>query len=87
MTAIQAILDGFKKGNNISQIWKGRRNWLKVCFGVGRERQIRGEIEKGAREIPWFIKCNPKRYQYFFGTEIDDQRLEMGNSCLIAAQL
>jgi hypothetical protein len=74
---LEEVLTGLRRGDNVSTIARIPREWLVRAFG-SRERKIKGKIERNGRVIPWFIKCNPGRYQYFFGTTINDARLEKG---------
>jgi hypothetical protein len=75
---ISSILSAFQQGKTISEIWKARRQAMAKEWGPWRNRPINGPIEANGRVIPWFIKCNPRRYQYFYGTEIEDTRFEPG---------
>jgi hypothetical protein len=73
-----AMLTAFQNGKSVSEIWKERKEYMLRQWTEHATRQITGEIERNGRSIPWFIKCNPGRYQYFYGATINDTRLAPG---------
>jgi hypothetical protein len=74
---IDDILIGLQQRTSITEIWN-RSKRLIGEWTRSRVVEITGEIESNGRVIPWFIKCNPRRYQYFYRTTIHDTRLEPG---------
>jgi hypothetical protein len=72
---IREIYHYLQQGESVSTIWKHCREWLSTDWDPTREEPIEGDLENDGFIIPWFIKCNPGRYQYFFGTDIDDPRI------------
>jgi hypothetical protein len=73
---LREIVEGLKRGDSVGTIWKRQRDWMRVHWGDGRDRDLGDNLEGEGRVIPWFIKCNPDRYQYFYRTDgVEDPRI------------
>jgi hypothetical protein len=75
-SAIRFARDALRDGQSVGQVWARLRKWISTRCGWDREFPLGSRDDLGGRTIPWFIQCNPGRYQYFFETtKVEDLRI------------